>query len=89
MKSNGLFLNNLEKSSNLNMLRDHSTSIVLQECIANMLLEQCTFQIWFWSIFNLRHSSRLLMVQDHMVLMVQNHIKSRPKSQKKRLMAGT
>ena len=43
-----------------------------------MLMEQCAFQVWSWSIFDLLCSSRLLMVQDHMVL---DH-KLRPKSQK-------
>ena len=35
-----------------------------------MLLEQCAFQMWSWSIFDSENSFRLLMVQDH---------KSRPK----------
>ena len=35
-----------------------------------MLLEQYVFQIWSWSIFNLEYSSRLLMVQDHKVLVL-------------------
>ena len=37
-------------------------SILLQEHeehIANMLLEQCAFQIWSWSIFDLENSFRL------------------------------
>ena len=51
-------------------------SILLQEHIANMLMEQCAFQIWSWSIFDLENSFRLLMVQDHM-----DH-KLRPKSPK-------
>ena len=53
-----------------------------------MFLEQCAFQIWSWSIFDLQNSFRLWMVQDHKVLkkllmvqdhMVLNHL-SRPKS---------
>ena len=55
--------------------------ILLQEhvYVCYILLEQYAFQIWSWSIFNLKYSPRLLMVQDHMSL---DH-KSRPKSQKK------
>ena len=30
-----------------------------------MLLEQCAFQIWSWSISDLQNSFRLWMVQDH------------------------
>ena len=41
-------------------------------CFSNMVLEH----------INLEYSSRLLMVQYHMVLMVQDH-KSRPKCHKK------
>ena len=46
---------------------------------------RCVFQIWSWSIFDLEYSSRLLMVQDHMVQeqMILDHM-SRPKSQKKK-----
>ena len=33
-----------------------------------MLLEQYAFQTWSWSIFNLKYSSRLLMVQDHKII---------------------
>ena len=40
-------------------------NIMLQEHIANMLLEQCAFQIWSWSIFDLENSFILLMVLDH------------------------
>ena len=40
---------------------------LLQEHICYMLLEQCAFQIWSWSIFDLEYSSRLLMVQDHII----------------------
>ena len=39
-----------------------------EACLLYMLLEQCAFQIWFWNIFDLEYSSRLLMVQDHMAL---------------------
>ena len=39
-----------------------------------MLLEQCAFQIWSWSIFDLKYSSRLSMVQDHTVLTVLEHM---------------
>ena len=42
----------------------------------NLFLEQCWFQIWSWSIFDLEYSSTLLMVQDHKVLMIQDHILS-------------
>ena len=38
-----------------------------------MLLEQCGFQILSWSIFDLEYSSRLLLVQDHKVIMVQDY----------------
>ena len=31
--------------------------------LANMRLEQCAFQIWSWSIFDLENYFRLLMVQ--------------------------
>ena len=48
--------------------------ILLQEHVANMLLEQCAFQIWPWSIFDSDNSFRLWMVQDLKVLMVQNHM---------------
>ena len=34
-------------------------SILLKEHIANMLLEQCAFQIWSWSIFDLENFFRL------------------------------
>ena len=61
------------------MLRDHAylkSTLFQEHIIANMLLEQCAFQIRSWSIFDLQHSVRLLMVQDHMVLeqMVQDHM---------------
>ena len=46
----------------------HLKSTLLQEHRANMFLEQCAFQIWSWSIFDSGNSSRLLMVQGHMVL---------------------
>ena len=48
-------------------------STLLQEHVCYMLLEQYAFQIWSWSIFNLEYFSRLLMVQDHKVLMVLDH----------------
>ena len=51
---------------------------LVQEHVCYMLLVQCWFQIWPWSIFDLEYSSRLLKVQDHMV---QDHI-IRPKSHK-------
>ena len=53
-----------------------SIGLLLQEQIANMLLEQYAFQIWCWSLFDLEGSSRLLITQDHMVLSYE----SRPKS---------
>ena len=41
-------------------LRPQLKSILLQEHIANMLLEQCAFQIiWSWSIFDSKNSFRL------------------------------
>ena len=50
----------------------YSKSTLLHEHVCYMLLEQYAFQVWSWSIFNLEYSSRLLMVRDHKVLMVQN-----------------
>ena len=61
-------------------------------CFSNMLLERYAFQIWSWSIFDLENSFRLLMIQNHKVLMFQDHMvqdhiildhKSRPKSPKR------
>ena len=55
------------------MLQDHIWYYtLLQEHYCYMLLD--AFQIWFWSIFHLEYSSRLLMIQDHKVLVVQDHI---------------
>ena len=66
----------MEEYSRSNMLRGN------QEHVCYMLLEQFTFQIWFRSIFDFEYSSRLLMVQDHIILkhMVLGQ-KSRPRSQ--------
>ena len=52
---------------------------------SHMLLEQHAFQILSWCIFNLECFSKLLMVQDHKVLMVQDMVldhELRPKLQK-------
>ena len=35
--------------------------------VIQVLLEQCAFQVWSWSIFDSETSFRLLMVQDHRV----------------------
>ena len=43
---------------------------LLQEYVCYIFLEQCTFEIWSWCIFILKYSSRLLIVQDHMVLTI-------------------
>ena len=60
---------------------------LLQEQVYHMVLEQYAFQVWSWNISNLEYSSRLSMVQNYKVLMVQDHKvldhKSGPKSQKR------
>ena len=56
------------------MLQDHIWKAYCSRIIAKMLLEQCAFQIWSLSIFDLENSFRLWMVQDHKVLMVQDHV---------------
>ena len=66
-------INNLEDYSKVRYRYapcPYLTSILLQEHIANMLLEQCAFQIWSWIIFDLENSFRLWMIQDHKVLMI-------------------
>ena len=49
------------------MLKDHilkaycsRSMLLLQEHIANMLLEQCAFQIWFWRIFDLENFFQIM-----------------------------
>ena len=43
-------ITNLEEYSKSNMLQEHYLNAHLHTCY--MLLEQCAFQIWSWSIFN-------------------------------------
>ena len=50
------------------MLRTIFEMRMLQAHVCYMPLEQYAFQLWSWSIFDFKNSSRLLMVQNHMVI---------------------
>ena len=51
-------------SQTINDLEEYSKYVPGPYLKSTLLLEQCSFQIWSWNIFDLQNSFRLLMVLD-------------------------